>query len=131
VHGTAFRCAGSSFRLIDLAVVDPPPATPRRTRAYSPILSRVSVPASEVRGFHLLNAPITIVGSLAACDFVIPSTPPIAAAVWLRGDGELELVQIDESLLPYGQPVTRVQLLSAGDVVEVGPGVALRLDERG
>ncbi len=71
-----------------------------------------------------------IVGSLPACDLLIPGAPAIRAAVWLRSDGELELAEIDESRLPCGQPVTGCRVLADGELVALGGDVTLRVQER-
>jgi hypothetical protein len=70
-----------------------------------------------------------LVGSLPACDLDVPGAASIRAAVWLRGDGELELAEIDVSVLPLGQPVMSARLLGDGEEIDLGNGEVLRIEQ--
>jgi hypothetical protein len=77
----------------------------------------------------MLKVPLALVGSLPACDLVVPGVAPIRAAVWLRGDGYLELAEIDVSVLPLGQPVMSARLLRDGEEVDLGDGEMLWIEQ--
>ncbi len=75
-----------------------------------------------------MNGPLALVGSLPVCDdVVVPGVASICAAVWLRGDGELELAEIDVRVLPLGQPVAT--LLRDGEEIKLGQGEILRNEQ--
>jgi hypothetical protein len=52
-----------------------------------------------------LRAPLTLIGSSPACDLELLDGPDIAFAVWLRGDGRVEVVALDTSRMPYGDTI--------------------------
>lgn len=76
-----------------------------------------------------MKLPLALVGSLPACDLVVAGVASICAAVWLRGDGELELAEIDVSVLPLGQPVTSARLLRDAEEIDLGAGELLRIEQ--
>lgn len=129
VHGTRFRCGGIDFQIVDRAIVDPPPQLLGPTRQRSPMLVHISRSTGTFRDFRVLNAPLALIGSMPGCHLIVPNVAPICAGIWLRGDGELELAEIDASVLPFGQAVTACRLLSDGDVIELGGDEAVRIDD--
>ncbi len=131
VHGTRFRCGPYQLQIVDRAIVDPDASVPPRRRTQRPILSHVTRATGRLGNIKVMNVPLALVGSLPACDLVVPGVASICAAVWLRGDGELELAEIDFSVLPLGQPVTAARLLRDGEEIELGEGEILRIEQPG
>lgn len=130
VHGARLGFGDAEFRVIDLTVADPSGERVRiRKRTQPPTIApshRVSSSDLDRRAFPL-TLPLVLGGSSPACDFVMADGPSVAFGIWTRGDGELELVELDVSVLPYGQPITGCRLLKHGDVVNAGSnqGVAV------
>lgn len=119
VHGASLSFGEATFKIIDLTVGDPSGELVRiRKRTKAPTIAAVG--GSSSGGPFPLASPLVLGGSSPACDFVIADAPSIAFGIWIRGDGELELVEIDVSVLPYGQPITGCRLLKHGEVVQVG-----------
>ncbi len=116
VHGTLVRVASTQFKVIDLTVADPSgQRVTVRKRAKPARVTHLTRSDKAERRSESLTMPLLLIGSSAVCDLQVPTAPAVCAAVWLRGDGELELVEIDMSVLPYGQPIGRCRLVSHGD----------------
>lgn len=123
VHGATLSFGDVVFKVIDLTVSDPSGELARirkRTKPPTIALRGGSSSTNLQRAPFPLTLPLCLGGSSPACDFIIDDAPSIAFGIWIRGDGELELVEIDVSVLPYGQPIAACRLLKHGDVVKVG-----------
>jgi serine/threonine protein kinase/pSer/pThr/pTyr-binding forkhead associated (FHA) protein len=132
VHGARVGFGDAEFKLIDLTVGDPSGERVRiRKRTQPPTIApmgRASSSDLDQPAFPL-TLPLVLGGSSPACDFVIEGAPSVAFGIWTRGDGELELVEIDVSVLPYGQPITGCRLLKHGDTVQVGSNLGVILSD--
>lgn len=121
-QGAVLGVGGVRYRLTDLAVFDPrsPQASVRARRASGARLGWVHLATGLVHAQIDITAPLTLVGSLVACDLVVPDAPDVLAAVWIRGDGDLELVELDTSVMPYGDPIRKVKIVEGRAMVRLG-----------
>ncbi len=120
-HGSFLRCRELLFRVEDLNANDPTGALTRIKKRKRPAMLE-PVRDGNVSRASALGAPLTLVGSANACDLRIESeTAKFSVAVWLRADGELELDTLDESRIPYSDPVVRCRLLKHGDALQISP----------
>jgi len=130
VHGATLRVRGTVFQAIDLTVADPSGQfLTVRKRLTPAVLGHVTFADRLFPNTQPLTTPLTLVGSSEACDLVIPRAPSICAGIWLRGDGEIELVEIDMSVLPYGQPIIGGRLLGHLHGIKIGPEDGLVLTD--
>lgn len=138
-HGSIVELAERTFEVVDLTVADPTGQRSRvRRRAQPPVLSvRLEfVDGTETKKLAMERS-LVLVGASRECDVVLPDGPVITLAAWMRGDGEIELAEIDASVLPYGQAIGRCWLvrhneehtLPNGDVLTVlDPPEASRIE---
>jgi serine/threonine protein kinase len=137
-HGSFLRCVDRTFRVEDLVAADPTGELQRVRKRKRPATLRGFWAAggglSDGLGAVLVGeAPVThtltLVGSANACQLQLDDGPGFAAAIWLRADGELEATLLDESKLPFGDPVVRAWLLSHGDRVRLFGDYVLEVDD--
>jgi serine/threonine-protein kinase len=145
-HGSFLRCGDRVFRIEDLVAADPsgellrirkrsrrailrghwsPPDGARSDGARSDgeVLGPVLVAETEIR------STLTLIGSARACQLQLDDGPGFAAAVWLRADGELEATLLDESKLPFGDPIVKSWLLTDGETVPLFGAYTLTVDD--
>ncbi len=121
-HGAVLSVGGVRYRVTDLAVFDPraPAAVARPRRLTPPKLTWMHLKSGLVHAQIDVTAPLTLAGSLVACDLVVPDAPDVLVAVWIRGDGDLEMVELDTSVMPYGDAIRRVQIVEERSMVRLG-----------
>ncbi|MFO0615972.1 MAG: FHA domain-containing serine/threonine-protein kinase [Polyangiaceae bacterium] len=119
--GSRLAFAGVHAALTDLAVWDP--AAAASAPKWYP--ARVEATSGARAAFVSLDRALTLVGSAEGCDLVVPGLSDAAAAFWARGDGSFEVQLLDTSVLPYGDPVVRAEILRRTKRLEIA---GVRLD---
>ncbi len=120
MHGARLQIGTTVFSVTDLAVWDPRRAAKVRRRQARARLRYGRISPHQVFSEVEIVGPLTLVGASPACDLVIDGLPDVRFAVWLRGDGELEIVTLDTSVMPYGEPIEAVELAKHRDGYRIG-----------
>jgi len=129
LHNATLTLGRIELHVIDLAVWDPrlPPPPPRAVPPRAAVYDRASRRAVDVK---FITSPLTLVGSSPACDLVVEDMPDIAYAIWLRGDGLLEVQLLDSSKLPYGETVQGASIVCDFASFEISAARVLIVTDR-
>ncbi len=127
LHGAKLTLGRTDLVAIDLAVWDP--RRPDASRASSrPVPPRVVVfdrASRRMVDIFFMNRLVTLIGSSPACELCVPGIADITHAIWLRGDGLLEVLELDSSKLPYGNTIVRASIVHDLAVFDLSPTRAL------
>ena len=113
-HGCKLEIGPASLRVSDLAITEG-----KHGRSRTPRIGLVALQSQSLLWDYPLRGPLTLIGSSLHCDMLVEGVANVAWAVWLRGDGLLEVTSLDTSLLLFGEAIQSVTLATHGHTIPV------------
>ena len=113
-HDCRLEIGSAALRVTDLAITEG-----KHGRSRPPRIGLVSLQSQSLLWDYPLRGPLTLIGSSLHCDMLVEGVANVAWAVWLRGDGLLEVTSLDTSLMIFGEAIGSVTLATHGQTIPV------------